>query len=275
MRCSHSRYRTVLFSLIALVQLDINAQVLKGIIKSEKGNPIAYANIGIPGKNIGTCSDPNGEFSIDLRDAVDVDTVIFSSLGYKKEEIPVSDLIKGEPYSIILKERILELKELVINGSRGFKEKYVGNKTGKNYGRMVGKNGGALAAKKFNTGKRVMWVGNVGIFTAHRGEEEMKLRVRLYQVDDGGAFEELLTQNVFVDVTKGTGWSEVDLTPFNVEVEGQFLVGFEWLDGNFQTPLVAIGGRSKNSYYRLVSEGPMQQIYDMNWSIKATLFEEK
>ncbi len=83
--------------------LSLPAQSLQStILDFNTREPIPFVNIGILGKNIGTVSDANGQFTLDIPQAemVPSDTLRFSSIGYQSLDFLVKDLAtlpKGNP----------------------------------------------------------------------------------------------------------------------------------------------------------------------------------
>lgn len=62
-----NKFLVVVFAFCVLLQLQLKAQVFKGkVISANDNKTIAYVNIGIVGKDVGTVSNTNGEFSITL-----------------------------------------------------------------------------------------------------------------------------------------------------------------------------------------------------------------
>ena len=59
------------------------------IVNAETGKPEPYVNVGILGQNLGTVSDRNGNFSIELMEQQLEDTLRFSCIGYQRLVIPL------------------------------------------------------------------------------------------------------------------------------------------------------------------------------------------
>ena len=53
---------------------------------------IEFVNIGIVGKNIGTVSNTNGVFEISVDKEMDIDTLLFSAIGYEPRLRRIADL---------------------------------------------------------------------------------------------------------------------------------------------------------------------------------------
>jgi len=61
------------------------------LVDRHSGLPIPYANIGIVNKNIGTVSNANGEFKIELNIKEDNDTLFISCIGYERKAYLISN----------------------------------------------------------------------------------------------------------------------------------------------------------------------------------------
>ncbi len=80
------------FVLLFLTPIFLNAQSVKGRVVDKKNNqPLAFVNIGVINKDIGTVSDENGNFSIDLSKSSETDTIRFSMIGYKNQEYRIKN----------------------------------------------------------------------------------------------------------------------------------------------------------------------------------------
>ncbi|MEM7486860.1 MAG: carboxypeptidase-like regulatory domain-containing protein, partial [Bacteroidota bacterium] len=119
----------ILFSNILSAQLDYKGKIVDG----KSGQPIPYVNIGIVEKGIGTVSDEEGifhlKFNPDLYASNDV--ILFSSLGYEKLVIPITNLkfVYNEYPILKLNPSILELNEVVVTDKKGeFVKKSAGYK---------------------------------------------------------------------------------------------------------------------------------------------------
>lgn len=86
---------------------------IKGTVKDEDGQPLAGANILVKETTIGTQTDFDGNFSIDVPDGREV--LVISFIGYTSVEVNIS----GKDFiDIVLKENAARLDDVVIVGSR-------------------------------------------------------------------------------------------------------------------------------------------------------------
>ena len=83
---------------------------ISGIVRDEKGMPVAGASIIAKGTNVGTTTDASGNFS--LQPPAGANTIVISAVGYAPQEA-----IGTEGYATFtLKESVSYLKEVVVTG---------------------------------------------------------------------------------------------------------------------------------------------------------------
>ena len=88
---------------------------LKGVVRDKStGEPVSFAHVGICGSLIGTLSNENGQFQLNLVPFLSKDTLCISSIGYEtyQEAIAVLRLIKN--IKIELNPQTVYLNELVV-----------------------------------------------------------------------------------------------------------------------------------------------------------------
>lgn len=87
-------------------------KIIRGeIIDERKEEAIAYCNIGVLGKAVGTMSNIEGSFVIKIPEKYFHDTLSFSSIGYESALIPVS-AFTSENRTIILNRKNYQLKAI-------------------------------------------------------------------------------------------------------------------------------------------------------------------
>jgi len=101
-----------LFLLFCLASISALAQTkIGGHIYDEANEPVAYANIYFEGTSIGTITDENGNYY--LEDEETYETVVFSFVGYKTQNIKLTKRVNYE-FNVILKEDAAALQEVVL-----------------------------------------------------------------------------------------------------------------------------------------------------------------
>ena len=69
---------------MAFVCIGLQARVIKGTVTDANGETIISASVVVQGSSVGTITDLDGNYSLDVPD--DAKVLVFSYLGYKTEE---------------------------------------------------------------------------------------------------------------------------------------------------------------------------------------------
>ena len=88
-----------------------SGKVIQGVITDETGLSVIGANVFVKGTTIGTVTDVEGKFSVEVPsdDAI----LVISYIGYMEQQIPVK---KQKSWTIVLKEDSQSLDEVVVVG---------------------------------------------------------------------------------------------------------------------------------------------------------------
>jgi hypothetical protein len=105
---------SILFLLTVPVQSQEEALKLEGVILDQTKLTVPFAAIGIPSKWIGTSSNEDGNFHLEMSNDYLLDTLEVSSIGYITSKMLVKDFIALSEKIIILKEDVVSLNEVSI-----------------------------------------------------------------------------------------------------------------------------------------------------------------
>ena len=264
--------RLLMISVLALFAINAVAQSntlkVKGKVISENAMPVAFVNIGIFNKNIGTVSTAEGSFEIDIPGLYTKEKVIFSCIGYESNEYAVdslSRLIRENSGIIKMKEKILVLEEVtvkakksrtVLEGSKtestrltaGFPSyKYLGSEIG------IGVN---VRAKK-NT---IASLEEFNFFVASSvPDDTVIMRLNIYKLDNKKLPDNLmLREDVILKVPNRKGWVKTDLTPYKLYTESDFVITLEWINYSLKNSKIRFSSSfpyTGKIYFRLASQG--------------------
>ena len=96
---------------------QLQLKKIKGrVINRKTKKALAYASIGIKGKTIGTISNIDGDFLLNLQIENFKDTLTFSFIGFKNTEIPINE-IKDDEIEVALRKDLISLQEVVIRNT--------------------------------------------------------------------------------------------------------------------------------------------------------------
>ncbi len=210
--------------LFLLFSFSMTAQI-NGIVKdSLSGNPIPYVNIWVENENIGTNSESDGTFSLDLKTEKNL---VFSALGFETK-IVKSTAIE----TVFLLPKMYELEEVVVSIPRNTQEILVGNSKKRFYlpePQVVP----WILAKKISLVAKNSDLNHLKklIFYTNSEVENGKFRLRIFSVDEKGyPKNDLVTDEIIIGVKKGKKKTIYDVANLHIDVptEGIF-VGFESL----------------------------------------------
>lgn len=103
-------YLTWYVLLLIFSSFTLQAQTVKGVIKSESNVAIPGATVLVKGTTRGTTANSEGVYSIS---ASTKETLVFSSIGYKTKEVTVGN---SSTLDIVLEEDQSTLNEVVVVG---------------------------------------------------------------------------------------------------------------------------------------------------------------
>lgn len=110
------KYTCAIFSILFIFSSVHYSQknTLRGTVKDNDGNPLIEVNILLKGTKIGTHSNKFGNYTLRYNSPEDI--VVFSMVGYKKQELKISGRTEID---IVLQEG-LELSEIFVVGTRSY-----------------------------------------------------------------------------------------------------------------------------------------------------------
>ncbi|OIP03137.1 MAG: hypothetical protein AUJ97_05160 [Bacteroidetes bacterium CG2_30_32_10] len=227
------KFTLVTVALFAILQLQLNAQLYKGnVVSTNDKIAIAYVNIGIVGKDVGTVSNNNGEFSIELLDLYNNDSLRFSILGYKTKSFKVADFKKQFAHNAItipLETKLMELKTVLIKPK---KTKILGNKTETKMmicGFISDDLGSEVGTVMKIKGVPTI-IDSTSFFIVENKYGKLKFRLNIYKMENGEPGQSILKDNIFIETAIKQGRVTVDLTPYYLVVNDDFLVSLEWIE---------------------------------------------
>lgn len=222
---------------------SITAPIQGRIIEKLSDIPLAYVNIGIVGKGVGTVSDTKGMFTLSIPASLQDETLRVSMIGYKSREFKVSEFIAkiNNDYNIFLEPDATLIEEIAIVDSK-MRSYTKGNKS-KTQNFTVGFESDTLGnefATKIKIRKRRTILKDVRISIVENTFDTLKFRLNIYSVKNGKPGELLNKKNIIIQTTKkDSEVLTVDLTPYNVTVKRNFFVSLEWIENPANAAVVA------------------------------------
>jgi hypothetical protein len=211
--------------LLLITTFSLSAQI-RGVVKdSISGQPISYVNIWVENENIGTTSEENGVFSLDIKEEK---VLVFSALGYETKKV------SSKKQTIFLKPIAYELNEVVVENKKGTNEikigKYKKNKINLYYGAGIQP---TILAKKIEFTHEIAnypYIKEINFLT-RCDIKKAKIILRFFELDlDEKPGKDYLDEVIIIEVKKGKQINIVELEKFNIKIpkEGIY-IAFEWM----------------------------------------------
>ncbi len=193
---------------------SLSAQI-RGVVKdSISCEPIPFVNIWVENETVGTTSESNGSFSLDIKEEK---MLVFSALGYEVKKASSKSEV------ILLKSKVFELKEVVIEQPKFNKEIEVGNYETSGFRIGLGNINSAVYFKPYDEMITHPFLKEIKFLTKS-DIENAKIRIKILSVNaDNTPGESLIDDEIIVSVKKGKSKNIVDLTEYRFKIP---LVGF-------------------------------------------------
>lgn len=197
------------------------------IIDSESKEKIPFVNIWVQNENIGTTSNENGEFELDVENEK---LIHFSAIGYETTEI-LSDSIKA---FVTLTPKVTDLDEVVLKTKKQSKKRLLGKFKKSKINHYFGTGTKPwITARYFEFDKeyeKTPFVNKIKVLT-NSDVKDAKFIIRLYGVGENGQPENyIFDENIFGIAKKGKKITEIDISELNIQFpEKGFFVAIEWL----------------------------------------------
>jgi hypothetical protein len=204
------------FLVLFFISFSLSAQI-KGVVKdSISGEPIPYVNIWVENETVGTTSEADGSFSLDIKEEK---ILVFSTLGYEVKKT------SSKSEFILLKPKVFDLKEVIIEQPKYKKEIEIGNYETSGFRIGLGNINSAVFFKSNNEMLVHPFLKEVQFLTKS-DLENAKIRINILSVNsDNSPGESLLDDEIIVNVKKGKNKNIVDLSSYRFKIpkEGFFI----------------------------------------------------
>lgn len=224
--------------LAALLGLTAHAQTLTGTITAgSAAGPVPYANLGIPGRSVGTVTDEHGRYQLAYTPANLADTVYVSSLGYRPQRVLLRELV-AQPNRVLAPVAV-PLSDVRVQAAGLYKRHRTLGCTSDSktiLSRLKAEHLGAEVGMVISLNHKPTKLLSARFNVLYRQPDTLLFRVNAYRLlpDGTPSDEKLLTRNLLVSTASRTNPDEpltVDLTADQLVVDEDFLLTLEWISG--------------------------------------------
>jgi hypothetical protein len=219
----------LLFFLIAprlFAQLELVGQVNDAELKEA----LPFVNIGIPGEGIGTVTDQQGYFVLEIPSQFSTAYLQVSMIGFSSQLIAIKDI--GEYITIDLSPEVTALKEVIVTDA-GWEFKEVSNKTNSELltvGFTSNNLGNEIAQFVRVRKNRPTLLKRFWLSVARNDIESVLLRFNVYIEEAGFPGKNILEDPIYIELPNRCEILEIDLSPYDIYVEDDFFISIEWIE---------------------------------------------
>jgi pimeloyl-ACP methyl ester carboxylesterase len=253
------------------------ALVLEGMVCGTDGKGLPYVNLGVPGRNQGTVSRPDGSFRLALKEVRADDTLRVSLLGYQTLNLTLARVTEGATpggLRLTLAEQTQALPEVVVRTDASV-VKVLGNPTESRFfsGGFGPNQLGAQIGIPVRARKKPMRVEKVDFHVSYNTYDSLTLRLNVYQLENGVPGQNLLRENVLLRLGKQTGRFAFDLSGHNLVIREDVLMALELLGGQGAETrfFLSAGVFNGSTYYRRASQGTWRKAKGAGVGIQVTV----
>lgn len=249
--------------------------ILKGRIFDKKTNqPLAYVSVGVINKSLGTVSDKDGYFAFSVGQENLSDSLQISIVGYKTLRMAVKDIDPSLEKRIELSERVVELAEVTVSTPRTTIRKIGRQGSGKllqvsvHHKTSAYETIGSEMGMLYKNDKQNAFLKDFNFYISANNFNFIKFRVNVYAIKNDLPDTLLCSQQIFATVDHfKTGWTTINLEPYNIMVNSDFILTIQWLESKMdkkERPItilpVAMTPFSKNCYIRIASQDKWKRM---------------
>jgi len=222
--------RTITVLIILLLHFTLSAQIiLSGVIRDSVAREILpYTNVWVANKNIGTISNDQGKYSLEIPSDLKYDSLTISYMGYHSKMIGINTLKHGDTIWLTKKNILLKtvnVKSGIIK-TQGRKKKGIVTLIFRSKDRNKGLSGAEIGMLFKNRNK--IKINKIRFFLAQNGYDTLKIRVHVYNAKFIKVEDRLNIPNNYLTITnEKTGWFAFNLDDNNVIIDGDYLVTLE------------------------------------------------
>ena len=217
---------------VLVISINLIGQEIRGfIIDAETELPLAFVNVGIVDISQGTITNESGEYVLDCKKIPGDSKVQISMIGYESQIFNLNELT-ATTKKIELVKKTYELNEVAIKWN-GIIRKVGTTKTSKMSG-VCGWGGtdfgkGYELGLLLNLGSTPVKIKDVNLNIRKHSFDTIVFRLHIRSLQNGLPLDELLTENIYLRITKSAGWQQVDLSDYNIMISGDVALSIEWI----------------------------------------------
>lgn len=262
----------LLFTILGLMLVfcKLSSQEITGfVIDSVSELPLTFVNVGVLGVPTGTVTNEIGAYSLNCEKLPANCEIQISMIGYQTQTFSINDL-KSEYKTIKLVRKAINIEEVTVNWQETTRK--IGTTKASKMSGVCGWGGtdfgkGHELGLRLCLGDKTVKLEDINLNICKHSFDTIIIRLHIRTIKNGLPADELLTENIYLPITKSKGWQQFDLTSNNIMLSGDIALSIEWVKVSnvIEKNLIKINGAKK---------GTPNVLFDIN-SKKGTFFIRK
>lgn len=185
---------------------------VKGHVVNERGAAVEYVSVWIENDSIGAISDAGGNFVITVPKG-SKNNITFSHVSYQKAAVAYQTYSGGDELTVVLKDKVVELTDVVIDKSRKPKKIVGRGVTALADAGMRGKgHENGLEWGPILKNKKDMVVSDILLSIKKCTYKDCTLSINIYRMD-GRKFVNILNKPLYHKMTETSGRKQLHIVP--------------------------------------------------------------
>ncbi len=247
-------------------------------------NSLGYVNIGWVDRQLGTVSNEQGHFRLEVPANLPDSAVLrFSMIGYATQDFFWKDIKPNTTMLVELAAVITKIQEITVTDCSLDTRKHKGNvlkKTPIGWMSFVSKELGTEIATRIQLRKkRESHLKTLHLWIGSHEHDTLFFRLNIYAVEDGRPGDNLLTENIFITIPASGERVAIDLEPYRLSYEQDIFVALEYVRAleSDKEEGVTFGSNlfGKSSYVRFSSQSSWYKTPILNLGFSVEVCEQK
>ena len=248
---------------IMTVASPISAQtIVKGHVVNERGESIEYVSIGYENDSVGVISDAKGHFVLTIPAGRKTE-LSFSHVSYLTAEIPYEEYTRSDDLIVVLKDKVVELAEVVI-GKKNKLKTIVGK--GIPAPGLVGTSGqgsdlGPEGGVAFSCKKSYV-ISDILVKVSGCTFKQCKVSINIYE-RKGKQFVNVHQKPIYETITNEKSKYILDIRPEEnivLKPKTDYYVSIRVVDGFGEKGFLYLNAYMKNGLYRNAVKGKTKKL---------------
>ena len=253
--------KSIITMMLALVAMTGQAQItLKGSIINERGEKIEYVSVGLEKDSIGTISDANGNFTIEIP-ANRKNDLVFTHVSFQKAIVPYETYANGQQLTVTMKDKVVELAEVVV-GKKSKPQKIAGKAISGPMASFRGKGkADALEWGPVFRSKKDYVISDILLTIKGSSYQWCVLSFNIYEIQDS-KFVNILNKPIYHRIEKSNCKQRLDIQPqetIMLKGKKRYYISVAVIDSD-SYGILDMQSQFKTSYARNITKGKKRKL---------------